>query len=84
MQIGCIILLVTVSCVFAQEKKVHHVSTELDPVSQMSASVKEEFKKFKLQRALEEIDQEILRIKEQERRALQAHAMACNKTQAKL
>lgn len=42
-----LIILLGSSCVLgAQESKVHHVSTHLNPVSQMSATMQEEYKKF--------------------------------------
>lgn len=39
--------------IFAQERKVYHVSTDVNPIAQMHPAIKEEFKKF-LTRELEQ------------------------------
>lgn len=41
-----LIILLSVSCALAQERKVYHVSTDLNPVLQMSAHVQAEYKKL--------------------------------------
>jgi hypothetical protein len=41
-----LLILCGFSCALAQERKVYHVSTDLNPVSQMSATVQAEYKKL--------------------------------------
>lgn len=78
MKLSLIILLGSFSCAFcAEEKKVYHVSTHLNPVSQMSATVQAEYKKFLMVFSSGQDEEE-------QKESTQQKDKQVNKTQAKL
>lgn len=59
-----LLILCGFSCALAQERKVYHVSTDLNPVLQMSAHVQVEYKKFLLEELRQETQREDKDIKQ--------------------